>query len=68
VYIKLSLEQLRERDRMVVDTFANLGIPLASVFAGGYGPHVWEVHYGATERLLERSGQLIGSTSKSTRQ
>jgi len=63
--IKLSLAQLNERDRLVIDTFADRGIPLASVFAGGYGPHVWEVHYGATRHLLERSGILIGSQSKS---
>jgi acetoin utilization deacetylase AcuC-like enzyme len=63
VFIKLSLAQLNERERLVIDTFADLGIPLASVFAGGYGPHVWEVHYGATRHLLERSGTLIGSQS-----
>jgi len=63
-FIKLSLSQLNERDRMVIDTFAQKGIPLASVFAGGYGPHVWQVHYEATKHLLERSGTLIGSQSK----
>lgn len=62
-FIKLSLEQLKQRDKLVVDTFVDRGIPIASVFAGGYGPHVWEVHYWSVHYLLERSGTLIGSQS-----
>jgi len=62
-FMKLSLPQLNERDRLVIDTFADMGVPLASVFAGGYGPHVWEVHFYTTQYLLERSGKLIGSQS-----
>lgn len=61
-FIKLSLEQLKKRDAFVIDFFADRGIPLASVFAGGYGPHVWEVHYWATRRLMERSGVKFGGT------
>jgi acetoin utilization deacetylase AcuC-like enzyme len=63
-FLKLSLGQLKERDRLVIDKFADLGIPLASVFAGGYGADVWEVHYNATEHLLERSGIFSASQSK----
>lgn len=55
-FINLTLEQMRQRDEFVIDTCANLGIPMASVFAGGYGPDVWEVHYWATRRLLEHAG------------
>jgi acetoin utilization deacetylase AcuC-like enzyme len=66
-FIRLSLEQLKERDRYVIDKFSILGIPLAMVFAGGYGPDVWEVHYWATRRLLERSVFLAGSQSNPTR-
>lgn len=55
-FIKLPLESMKERDFYVIDTFAGKGIPLAMVFAGGYGPDVWEVHYWATRRLLERAG------------
>jgi acetoin utilization deacetylase AcuC-like enzyme len=62
IFLKMTLEQLKKRDHFVIDTFADLGIPLASVFAGGYGPDVWEVHYNATQHLLERSGILVGST------
>ncbi len=62
-FIRLSLEEMRKRDEYVIDKFSILGIPLAMVFAGGYGPDVWEVHYLATRRLLERSVFLAGSTS-----
>jgi acetoin utilization deacetylase AcuC-like enzyme len=62
-FIKLSLEQLARRDRFVIDTFAARGVPLASVFAGGYGPNVWEVHYQCTEYLLERNGKLSAGKS-----
>lgn len=58
-FIRLSLEAMKERDFYVIDTFADKGIPLSMVFAGGYGPHVWEVHYWATRRLLERAGAFI---------
>lgn len=57
-FIKLTLDQMRSRDQLVVDRFADLNIPLAMVFSGGYGPHVWEVHYFATRRILERVGAL----------
>jgi acetoin utilization deacetylase AcuC-like enzyme len=57
-FIRLSLEEMRRRDEFVIDTFAECEIPLAMVFAGGYGPHVWEVHYWAVRRLLERSKEL----------
>lgn len=60
-FIRLSLEQITRRDAHVIDTFSDLGIPLAMVFAGGYGPDVWEVHYKATQRLLERSLMLASS-------
>jgi len=52
-YLKLSLAQMKKRDELVLDTFARLGVPLAMVYAGGYGPDVWEVHYFATRRLVE---------------
>jgi acetoin utilization deacetylase AcuC-like enzyme len=54
-FIKLPLDVIKKRDEMVIDRFADAGIPLAMVFAGGYGPHVWEVHYHATRRLVQRA-------------
>ena len=52
-FIKLSLETLETRDKLVIDTFNEHGIPLAMVFAGGYGPDVWEVHYRAVRHLYK---------------
>jgi acetoin utilization deacetylase AcuC-like enzyme len=53
-FIKLSLETMLERDKWVIDTIVDRKIPLSMVFAGGYGPDVWEVHYGAVKHLLIR--------------
>lgn len=55
-FLKLTLEQMKQRDFFVLDTFAKMGVPLAMVYAGGYGPDVWEVHYWATRRLVEHIG------------
>jgi acetoin utilization deacetylase AcuC-like enzyme len=57
-FIRLSLDTMKRRDEMVIDLFADRKIPLAMVFAGGYGPHVWEVHYLAVSHLLNRAGVL----------
>jgi acetoin utilization deacetylase AcuC-like enzyme len=65
-FIRLSLEQIKKRDEYVIDKFSILGIPLTMVFAGGYGPDVWEVHYFATRRLIERSALFAGSQSHSS--
>lgn len=53
-FLNLTLAQMKERDELVIDTFFDLGIPLAMVFAGGYGPDVWQVHYWQVHRMLER--------------
>ncbi len=53
-FIKLSLDTLEERDKFVIDTVSDRGIPLAMVFAGGYGPDVWEVHYRAVRHLVRK--------------
>lgn len=55
-YLRLPLAVLKERDEFVIDTFKERAIPLAMVFAGGYGPHVWEVHHLAVKHLLLSSG------------
>jgi acetoin utilization deacetylase AcuC-like enzyme len=52
-FLKLKLDVMRARDEFVLQTFADMGVPLCMVFAGGYGPHVWEVHYWATRKLVE---------------
>lgn len=51
--IQLSLETMIERDKFVLDTCTKHKIPMFSVFAGGYGPDVWEVHYHCTKHMLE---------------
>jgi acetoin utilization deacetylase AcuC-like enzyme len=40
--LRLSLEQINERDRMVFDFLAAAGIPQAWLMAGGYGARAWE--------------------------
>ncbi len=55
-FIQLSLAEMNKRDKFVIDTFADKQIPLAMVFAGGYGPHVWEVHHFAVKHMLNRAG------------
>lgn len=55
-FMQLTLDEMNKRDKFVIDKFADKQIPLAMVFAGGYGPHVWEVHYFAVKHLLNRAG------------
>ncbi|MDZ4833857.1 MAG: histone deacetylase [Candidatus Melainabacteria bacterium] len=56
-FLNLPLETMWQRDKWVIDTCIDLGVPLAMVFAGGYGPDVWEVHFGAVKHLLIQSGE-----------
>jgi acetoin utilization deacetylase AcuC-like enzyme len=50
--LKLSLEQLKERDILVYHFLKVRGIPRAYVTAGGYGAHAWEVDYQFVEWAL----------------
>jgi acetoin utilization deacetylase AcuC-like enzyme len=54
-FIKLTLDEMFARDKFVIDTFEKLGVPLAMVYAGGYGDAVWQVHYNATRHLWLKS-------------
>jgi acetoin utilization deacetylase AcuC-like enzyme len=54
----LPLSVVQAKDELVIDTFAALGIPLALVFAGGYGDRAWEGHYHGVKHLLFRAGAL----------
>lgn len=60
-FIKLTLAELEERDRFVIDTFTENRIPLAMVFAGGYGPHVWEVHFRGVRHLIGQAAGIADS-------
>jgi acetoin utilization deacetylase AcuC-like enzyme len=42
--LKLTLDQLLARDRMIYRFLRKLGIPAAYLMAGGYGDQVWEVY------------------------
>lgn len=61
-FLRLSLEKLRKRDQLVIDTFYQRRIPLSMVFAGGYGPDVWKVHYQAVRYLLIKLGTIDSGT------
>ena len=50
--LKLSLQQLKERDLLVYHYLKDRGIPRAYVTAGGYGEHSWEVDYQFIEWAL----------------
>ena len=50
--LKLSLEQLKERDLVVYHFLKSMRIPRAYVTAGGYGEHSWEVDYQFIEWAL----------------
>lgn len=52
--LRMTLEQLKKRDKFVIDTCVNRGIPVALVFAGGYGPDVWRVHYNAVQYMMDK--------------
>lgn len=65
-YLRLPLSILKERDQFVIDTFKKREIPLAMVFAGGYGPHVWEVHHQAVRHLLLVSDPELSSKIESS--
>ncbi len=63
-FLNLSLEVMEQRDKLVLDRFHQKQIPLAMVFAGGYGPDVWEVHYRGVRHLVALASQ--GSYSRSS--
>ena len=44
--LRLTQTQLLERDRMIYRFLQHRHIPQASLMAGGYGPHVWEIYAG----------------------
>lgn len=58
----LPLATMKARDELVIDTFASGNIPLALVFAGGYGGKAWEAHYQGVRHLLLRAGLLTHRT------
>lgn len=56
--LKLTLEQMTARDRLVQGFLAQRGIPYAGLMAGGYGDRVWPVYARFLGPLLvERLGR-----------
>ena len=54
----LSIEDLRQRDDVVIGACAERGVPVTAVLAGGYAPQVDDtvrIHYGTACSLLEHS-------------
>jgi histone deacetylase 11 len=52
--LRLTVEEMVERDLYVVTQVRNRNIPLAMVLSGGYGPHSWEAHARSIEALTTR--------------
>jgi acetoin utilization deacetylase AcuC-like enzyme len=58
--LKLSLEQLLERDQLVYRFLKGRGIPAAFLMAGGYGENSWKVYAQFLEwALLDRLNPLV---------
>lgn len=52
-FLKLSKEQMLERDLMVYNFFKERGIPQCWLMSGGYGKHSWEIYSQFLETILE---------------
>jgi len=52
--IKLTLEQIARRDRMVYEFLEEAGLPSVWLTAGGYGEDSWKVHSGFLGWVLPR--------------
>ncbi|MBX9940891.1 MAG: hypothetical protein K2Y32_16640 [Candidatus Obscuribacterales bacterium] len=61
-FIKLPLPVMQERSRFLSDLFFKHSLPVSLVFAGGYGPDVWEAHYATVQAMLARYAGLTNLT------
>jgi acetoin utilization deacetylase AcuC-like enzyme len=52
--LKLTLDQMTERDRMVYRFLEELGMPSVWLTAGGYGEESWKIHTGFLTWALKR--------------
>ncbi len=52
--LRLTREEMGERDLYVVTEVRGRGVPLAMVLSGGYGPLSWEAHARSIEGILAR--------------
>ena len=59
--LKLSLEQMMQRDQLVYRFLKERGIPAAFLMAGGYGENSWQVYAQFLEwALLDRLNTSAG--------
>lgn len=59
-FLQLKLSVMQERSELILGLFKKHGIPLSMVFAGGYGPDVWEVHFHSVKTMLKLNGIVCG--------
>ncbi|MHC5543068.1 hypothetical protein ACYOEI_33010, partial [Singulisphaera rosea] len=52
--LRLSANDLAERDLLVVDMIRSRAIPVAMVLSGGYSADSWKIHADAIEGILTR--------------
>jgi len=60
--LRLSIEDLRRRDEIVLEACAERGIPAATVLAGGYAQNLEdtvEIHFGTAVTLAACDGTLV---------
>jgi len=55
----LPLATVQAKDKFVIDTIADRGIPLMMVLAGGFGENAWQGHYHGIQHLLARAGATV---------
>lgn len=61
-FLRLPLNVMQARSEYLINKFFALKVPLSLVFAGGYGPDVWQVHYATVRQLLIKSGIACGAS------
>jgi len=52
--LRLTPQEMAERDLLVVTEVRQRGVPLAMVLSGGYGPLSWQAHAASVEAILAR--------------
>jgi histone deacetylase 11 len=57
--LRLTPDEMAERDLYVVTAAREQGVPLALVLSGGYGPKSWEAHARSLEGVLARFDKQV---------
>ena len=64
--LRLSVQEMSERDLFVITETRTRNIPIAMVLSGGYGPHSWEAHARSLEGILTRFDSEIAYPAKAS--